>query len=260
MSGPGGTNRLSGELFEGTADLNVDRLQRLFIEGRAEIANKLLLETDISDQGFSPFVTTTLRLNGNGEIVESYLDVSQEQHFRKQKVPATRIFPSCTPETKLLLNKLYLRVFNFPPSSNHSEWLNASSFGLSFQKKNNRDQGVYTSDEWAAQGVGDFALKLVVEATEEVGVSTARVVALPLPVERLGELPGGCAKDVHSYPVIDLFSRSFELQMLPQNYDPCRGDSLPVLPCSCSKDLRGTSPPCRTARRSSRPCTRCGAG
>ena len=50
------------------------------------------------------------------------------------------------------------------------------------------------SNEWTAQGLDDFALKLVVEATEDVGVAHVRVVAFPLLMERLGELPGGCCE------------------------------------------------------------------
>ena len=50
------------------------------------------------------------------------------------------------------------------------------------------------SNEWTAQGLDDFALKLVVKATEAVGVAHARVVAFPLLMERLGELPGGCCE------------------------------------------------------------------
>ena len=85
-------------------------------------------------------------------------------------------------------------------------------------------------------------MKLVVEATETVGVAHARVLALPLPLERLGELPGGCAKEVPAYPAIDVFSKSWEVLMLPQNTEPVRGDSLPVLPLLLFQGPPGEEP------------------
>ena len=42
------THRLSGEAFEGSKDLDVDRLQRLFISGRTDIKNKLVSEDEIN--------------------------------------------------------------------------------------------------------------------------------------------------------------------------------------------------------------------
>ena len=48
-----------------------------------------------------------------------------------------------------------------------------------------------------------------------MGLAHARVVALPLPMERLGELPGRCSKEISAYPVIDVFSKSWEVSMLP---------------------------------------------
>ena len=237
------THRLSGEAFEGSQDLDVDRLQRLFISRRADIKNKLVSEEEINAEGFSPLVATTLRIDFNGEPTESYFNVITDGPFRKQKFPASRIFTICASrETKIVLDKLDLSLFNFGASANHSDWINASSFGLTFQKKNSRDHGVYPSNEWSAQGLGDFALKLVVEATEAVGVAHARVVALPLPMERLGDLPGGCAKDISAYPVIDVFSKSWEVSMLPQNTEPIRGDSLPVLPLLLFQGPPGEDP------------------
>ena len=114
------TNRLEGDAFVGTNDLNTDRLLRLVIEGRSEIRDKLIAENEIADQGFSPVVTTTIRVDGNGEVLESYLDVLREHPCKKQKFPATRIFMNCvSKEARILVDKLDLNVFNFGPSSNH---------------------------------------------------------------------------------------------------------------------------------------------
>ena len=237
------TNRLEGEAFTGTNDLDMNRLQRLIIGGRSEIRAKLTAEGEIAEHGFSPVVTTTMRIDVNGEVSESYLDVIQEQPCRKQKIPATRIFSNCaSKEARILLDKLDLNLFNFSPSSNHSDWINASSFGLTFQRRNNREHGEFPATEWAAQGVGDFALKLVIEASANVGMGFVRVLALPLPIDRLGELPGGCAKDVVAYPAIDVFAKMYEVQLLPQNTEPSRGDSMPVLPLFLYQGPPGTDP------------------
>lgn len=225
------TKRLSGDEFDSNEDLDFARMQRLVVGGRSAIRQKLMMEHEIADNGYSPYVTTTIRVDNEGEILESYLDVGQENQGKKQKFPARRIFLGCVSEnTRILMGKLDMSLFNFSPSENHSDWMNASQFGLTFQKANNKQAGEYGSGEWVEQGVSDFALKLVINATAEVGVATARIVALPLPVERLGELSGGNAKDLHSYPAINVFAKPMELMMVPQNSEPARGDGLPVLP------------------------------
>ena len=230
--------------------MDAARMQRLIIEGRSGIRQKLVREQEIEEQGFSPYVTTTVRIDSEGEILESYLDVGQETLGKKQKFTARRIFASClSADTRILLGKLDLSLFNFGASSNHSDWRNASDFGLVFQKQNNRTNGEYVSGEWAQQGVGDFAMKLVILATEQVGLAVARVMALPLPVERLGELAGGNAKDSPFYPSIDMFGKAWDLQMLPQNMEPCRGDSLPVLPLFLYQGAPGTEPASLEAER-----------
>ena len=237
------TRRLTGPLFEGSRDLDVDRLQRLLIQGRSEIPTKLVNEEEIVEASYNPYVTTTIRINSDGEVLESYLDVGQMDQGKKQKFPADRVFSACKEkETKVILGKLDLSSFNFPPSSNHSEWKNASDFGLVFQRGNNKTAGTYPAAEWPTQGLSDFAMKLVVQVTEDPGLALGRVVALPLPVERLGELPGGNAKTEPGYPAIDLFSRSSDLLMLPQNHETIREDSLPVLPLLLYQGAPGTEP------------------
>ena len=204
MATPSATQRLHGEEFEGTQDLNQERLLRLLIGGRSAIHAKLVEEGEIAAVGFNPYVSTTFRLNAEGDFLESYLDIGQEQSNanRKYKVSAKRVFNDCvSSDTKIILGKIDLSVFNFPPSSNHSDWLNASDFGLKFQKKNSKTDGIYTNEEWSEQGVGDFSIKVVVQATNQVGVASARIVAIPLPVDKLGQLPGGDAK-TNSYRTI----------------------------------------------------------
>ena len=231
MSAPLQTQRLGGDEFEGNEDLNQERLQRLVIDGRSSIHAKLVTEDEITEVGFNPYVVTTFRLNAEGEFLESYFDIGQERSTRKHKFPAKRIFKNvASPDTKVIVGNINFGLFNFPPSSNHSDWLNASDFGLEFQKKNSKSEGTYSTAEWTEQGVGDFALKVVIQATSQVGVAAARIVALPLPVEKLGELPGGDAKTNHFYPCIDVFANPTELLSLPQNTDPVRGDAVPVLP------------------------------
>ena len=205
MSAPLQTQRLGGDEFEGNEDLNQERLQRLVIDGRSSIHAKLVTEDEITEVGFNPYVVTTFRLNAEGEFLESYFDIGQERSTRKHKFPAKRIFKNvASPDTKVIVGNINFGLFNFPPSSNHSDWLNASDFGLEFQKKNSKSEGTYSTAEWTEQGVGDFALKVVIQATSQVGVAAARIVALPLPVEKLGELPGGDAKTNHFYPCTEL--------------------------------------------------------
>ena len=208
-------------------DIDSDKLLRFMVTSFAEISQRLVSE-EVVDENFGPYVATVLRINEDGEPVDATLLANKRAS--NVKIHVTRLFPDCSnPHSRIWLRWGW-DAFEFAPGSNFSNWVKASDLGMKIMKTNNKDDGLHESDVWEDMGVTDFVIRLVVTPVESVDEVEVRAVALPLPLEKLSTLPGGQAKSLPGFPVINLFKEAEKAYHVIPNMEPARGDGLPVLP------------------------------
>ena len=145
-------------------------------------------------------VTTVLNVGEDGHILRTKLAMSGKSWGKK--MDARRLFTGAPPGSKLVVKNLDVSGLEFEPNEKTSLWVPSTSFDWYVNKTNNQSDGSFTTEELTEMSIGEWSLRVHVGVTAEPTNASLKWVAIPLPVNQLGSLPGDASKP--GYPTIAL--------------------------------------------------------
>ena len=214
---------IPGDCFAVEVDLDLSILGAHEVLGLADAPDKLADLGRLSANVIS--IVTLLEIDAEGQIILARVGVTGPKESRK--VLATQMFPTAPPTARLRMKPDW-RAFNFPPGRTISEWISSDNMEWSIMKTNNRNGGIYDTGDYKDIGVNNWSCRLVVNPTGDPGEASMSLVAVPRPVNQLGNLAGNATGEGSmGFPVILL--GKFRADYAGQLDEP-RGDGLAHYP------------------------------
>ena len=229
---------IASEAFLAEIPPDANAFQEMFVGGVMAIPQRLSDLEIIPEHSRGVWVSTVIRMDDQGQPREAFLSVFREQQHHKFR--AKKLFEGAPEEANIRLPDLNYHAFNFPPSSNCSNWVTSSDLNMSVMRTNNfQRDGLYDRSEWAGINITDAAFCLVVTPTEDVNKATVSIVAIPRKLAEMSTLPGNPTGLAPGYPVVEVYRL---VGMMTGIQETLRRDGFPVF------STPGKTTRCRTSR------------
>ena len=188
-------------LFDHDVDVPVNNLLRVNAPG--EVAAKLE-EAGLGPAKGKTMVVPVCRID-DGSVTEVTCLLVSKASKAKISSPANLVHPEAPPNFRLTIDRDY-HAYRFPPSTNQSEWILASSVGLEFYSSFGRSlesRIVATTEEKNWYGLTDFHVRLALIPTDDPRTVDAVLVAIPVPDHLISSLISpNMAWEGRGYPVL----------------------------------------------------------
>ena len=237
---------ITSDAFLNTVAPSQDSLHGLYTTGVANIPDLLRDKGYADEEDSNLWVSTVVRTDDEGVASQVFLSVYKAPKTIKFK--ARKLYPDAPENAMLRIASLDLHAFEFPPSSNVSNWVSSKDLQFTVMKSNNGDHGVYTQEELPTVSIKESCcLRLVVTPVEDVNQANVSLVCLPVPMDEKTSLPGSPTGLCPGYPVVEAFRFSACFNSgIPS---PTRQDGFPFLPVLMSSTSPHPVPDVRSIKK-----------